>query len=170
MTRDRGLVQLRRTIRPYIGQSVILSGFTIFCLFVGFKFSKSAFLWFPAFPWSLFGVFTVCFSMKYRVLWNVDCVVMRASGGPERSIQFDEIASVKDEVSSTGDVLAQSRPFFRISIYPKHDPKGFVDISLRHFQLGDIQELLSAIRVRRPDLDVPTISVNDTARWRRFHF
>ena len=80
--------------------------------------------------------------------------------GAERRIQFDEIASVKKEVSSAGDVLAQSRPFSRIAVYPNRDPGGFVDISLRHFKLEDVEELLAAIRKRRPDLSVPGTSIN----------
>jgi hypothetical protein len=128
MTPNPEVVPLRRTIRPYVGQTVILSGFTIFSVVIFIQTSESAFLWVPAVPWFLFGVFMVCFGMKYRVLWDKSSVIMRASGGPERRIQFDEITRAKDEVSSAGDVLAQSRPFFRIAIYRAHDPNGFVDI------------------------------------------
>jgi hypothetical protein len=148
----------------------MFTGFTVFSGFVFLKTSESAFLWVPAVPWFLFGVFIVCFGMKYRVLWDKKSVIMRVSGGPERRIRFDEITSVKNEVSSAGDVLAQSRPFFRIAVYRNRDPNGFVDISLRHFYLADIQELLVAIRKSRPDLDVPSIATNDTSRVRKFRF
>ena len=98
--------------------------------------------------------------MKYRVFWDEESVVMRARGGPDRRIRFDEITSVKKEISSAGDVLAQSRPFSRIAVYRNHNPDGFVDISLRHFRLEDVDELLEAIRKSRPDLCVPRTSIN----------
>jgi len=159
MTSNTVLIPLRRTIQPYVGQTIILGGFTVFSAFVFIKTSESAFLWAPAVPWLLFGVFIVCFGMKYRVLWDQESVVMRASGGPKRCIRFDEITSVKNEVSSAGDLLAQSRPFRRIAVYRNRGPNEFVDISLRHFQMEDIQKLPEAIRKSRPDLDVPKISI-----------
>jgi hypothetical protein len=155
---------LRRTIQPYVGQSVIFSGFTVFCFLIFAKTSESSFLWFPLVPWALFGVFVVFFGQKYKVLWDQESVIMRASGGPERRIRFDEITLIRNEISSASDVLAQSRPFRRIAIYGRrHDPTARVDISLRHFDLQDINQLLTAIRARRVDLNVPTVMVGKAA-------
>jgi hypothetical protein len=154
------LVPLRRTIQPYLGLAVIFAGFTVFCVLVFVKTSQSSFLWLPIVPWALFGVFTFCFGLKYKVLWDNQRLVMRASGGADRCIRFDEITSVRKEVSSPSDVLAQSRPFRRIAVYGrKQEPDARVDISLRHFDLKDIAQLLAAIRTSRPDLDIPTIHV-----------
>ena len=161
MTPNRNLVPLRRTVRPYVGQIVILAAVTAFAVYESFASSDWGFMWAPAIFLPLYAIYFLYFGMKYRVLWDNDSVVMRASGGAERRIQFDEIASVKNEVSSAGDVLAQSRPFFRIAVYSNRDPNGFVDISLRHFQLEGVEELLAAIRKIRPDLSVPRTSRND---------
>jgi hypothetical protein len=104
--------------------------------------------------------FVFFIGLKYRVLWDETGLVMRASGIPERHIRFDEITEVRTERAQVSEFFAQSRPFRRIVVHgPKHDPKAFIDISLRHFRLDDIEELLKAIRLRRPDLAVPTVSV-----------
>ncbi len=163
MTPKQDLVPLRRTIRPYVGQIVILAAVTAFAVYESFASSDWGFMWAPAVFLPLYGVYFLYFGVKYRVLWDKDSVVMRASGGAERRIQFDEITSVKNERSSAGDVLAQSRPFFRIAVYRNRDPNGFVDISLRHFRLEDVEELLTAIRKSRPDLSVPRTSRSDAS-------
>ena len=163
MTTKQNLVQLRRTIRPYVGQIVILVAVTAFAVYESLASSDWGFMWAPAVFLPLYAIYFLYFGMKYRVLWNNGSVVMRARGGAERRIQFDEIASVKKEVSSAGDVLAQSRPFSRIAVYPNRDPDGFVDISLRHFKLEDVEELLAAIRKSRPDLCVPSTLMNDAS-------
>jgi hypothetical protein len=162
-----GLVPLRRTIRPYVGLTLIFVGFTVFCVLVFVKTSESSFLWLPIVPWLLFGVFIFCFGMKYKVLWDKESLIMRASGGPERRIPFDEITSVRKEVSSASDVLAQSRPFRRIVVCGReNDPNARVDISLRHFDVHDISQLLTALHAHRPDLDIPTIQGGKAARHR----
>jgi len=158
------LVPLRRTIQPYLGLTVIFAGFTVFCVLVFIKTSQSPFLWLPIVPWVLFGAFTFCFGLKYRVFWDNQRLVMRASGGADRCIRFDEIISVRKEISSASDVLAQSRPFRRIVVCGrKQNPDARVDISLRHFDLRDIAQLLAAIRASRPDLDIPTIQIGKAA-------
>jgi hypothetical protein len=157
MTSD-AFIPLRRTIQPYVGQTLILLAVTAFLVYVSATSSDWNFMWGPAVYWPLFGVYFFYFGMKYKVLWDEESVVMYASGGPERRIRFDEITSVKKEISSVSDILAQSRPFRRIVVYGrKHHPDARVDISLRHFDLKDIDQLLTAIRIYRPDLDVPTI-------------
>ncbi len=158
---------LKRTVRPYVGLAVIFVGFTVFCILVFVKTSESSFLWLPIVPWLLFGVFILCFGMKYKVFWDEESVIMRASGGSERRVPFDEITSVRKEVSSASDVLAQSRPFRRIVVCGrKNDPNARVDISLRHFDLDDISQLLTAIHAHRPDLDIPTIQGGKASRRR----
>ncbi len=162
MTPKQDLVPLRRTIRPYIGQIAILAVVTAFAVYESFASSDWGFMWAPAVYLPLYAVYFLYFGMKYRVLWNKESVVMRATGGAERRIQFDEITSVKNERSTAGDVLAQSRPFFRIAVYRNRDP-NFVDISLRHFRLQDVEELLAAIQKSRPDLCVPGTLTNEAS-------
>jgi hypothetical protein len=84
---------------------------------------------------------------------------MRASGITEKRIPYDEITEIKIERADVSEFMAQNRPFRRIVIHGNaRDPGAFIDISLRHFQPRDIDEVLAEIRKRRPDLAVPTIS------------
>jgi len=167
MTSDRELVPLRRTFRPYVGQLLILAVVTIFAAYESVASSDWGFMWAPAVFLPLFGIYFLYFGMKYRVLWNEESVVMRARGGPDQRVSFSEITSVRNETSSASEVLAQSRPFRRIVVYGrKDDPKTRVDISLRHFDLKDISQLLTAIHAHRPDLDIPTIQSGRASRRR----
>jgi hypothetical protein len=161
------LIPLRRTFQPYVGQTLILVIATAFAVYGSVASSHWKIMWAPAVYWPLFGIYFFCFAMKYKVLWNKASVVMHASGGPERCIHFDEITSVKYEVSSASDMLAQSRPFRRIVVCGrKNDPNARVDISLRHFDLNDISQLLTALHAHRPDLDIPTIQSGNATRRR----
>lgn len=164
MTRNGELVPLKRTIQPYVGQSLLLLAVTAFAIYESVASADWNFMWAPAVFLPLYGIYVVYFGMKYRVFWSKDSVVMHASGGPDRCIRFDEITSVKKEISSVGDILAQSRPFRRIVVCGrKQDPNARVDISLRHFDLNDINQLLTAIRAYRSDLEIPTIKVGKAA-------
>lgn len=81
---------------------------------------------------------------------------MRASGGPDRRIRFDEITEIKYEIGAS-----ESRPFRRLVILGRHNvPDAFIDVSLRHFQMDDIQKLLSDIHEHRPELTLPAIPLN----------
>ena len=134
-----GLIPLRRTIQPYVGQTLILILVTAFAVFESVSSSDWNFMWAPAVFLPLYGIYFLYFGLQYRVFWAKDSVVMRASGGPERRIHFDEITSIKREVSSAKEVAAQSRPFRRIAVYGHEgDPNARVDLSLRHFDLKDM--------------------------------
>jgi hypothetical protein len=160
MRASENLRALRRTVTPYLGQTVILAGVTIFILYVALKKQEWNMLWALALIWILYGAYVAFFCLPYRILWNNDSVVMRASGGKERYIRFDQIAAVKYELASPSDIAAQSRPFRRVVVIPLHHPKQFIDISLRHFRLEDIEDLMTAIRNSRPDLELPRVPMN----------
>jgi hypothetical protein len=167
MTSNQNLVPLRRTIRPYIGQIVILIAVTAFAVYESLASSDWEFLWAPAVYLPLYGIYFLYFGLKYRVFWSEESVVMRARGGPDQRVRFGEITSVKKEISSASDVLAQSRPFRRIVVCGnKDDPKARVDISLRHFNLNDIGQLLRVIHTHRRDLEIPTIQATKAASRR----
>jgi hypothetical protein len=153
-----GLKPLGRTITPYRAQIVIFSVITIFFLFEAHRLSQWGFAWPPAVIWAGFAIL-IYFGLRYRVLWDGTGVLMRASGIGERRIQYGEITEIKIERAGVSEFLTQARPFRRIVIYGNaRHPAAFIDISLRHFQPPDIDELLAEIRTRRPDLAVPTIS------------
>ena len=154
---ENGLVALRRTIAPYVGQTVIFTAITAFCAYEGHKLKDWNVLWVPVVIWGCYAVL-LGIGLKYIVLWNDTEVVMRASGLAERHIGFDEISAIRYELAGVSEFLSQSRPFRRVVIHGrKHDTKAFIDISLRHFRLNDIEELLAAIHERRPDLTFPLI-------------
>jgi hypothetical protein len=114
-------------------------------------------MWGPTLIWGAFAVLTYI-GMKYRVLWDETGVVMRASGGPERLIRYQEITEIKIERAQVSEFFVQSRPFRRIVIYGrKRHPNEYIDVSLRHFRPADIDELLAVIRTHRPDLAVPKV-------------
>jgi len=110
----------------------------------------------PVVIWVLFAGL-VWIGLKYRVFWDSTDVIQHASGLPEKHIAFDKITEIRIERAPVSAFLAMPRPFRRVAIYGRrHDSAAFIDISLRHFRLEDIEELLTAIRERRPDLTVPT--------------
>jgi hypothetical protein len=157
MTTDQNLKPLGQRITPYVGQTVIFASVTAFMVYTGLRRSQWAFVWAPTVIWALFAVL-IYIGMKYRVLWGETGVVMRASGGPERRIRYDEITEIKIERAPVSEFLGQSRPFRRLVVHGrKRHPNEYVDVSLRHFRPADIDELLAVIRTQRPDLAVPTI-------------
>ncbi len=141
---------LRRTITPYIGQSLILVGVTVLLFCVALRKQQWDLLWAAGVIWVLYASFVLLFGMKYEVSFDDQGVNMKASGGPERRIRFEEIKEVRYETASGGEFLAQARPFRRIVILgPQRQPNGKIDISLRHFRTEDINSLLMAIRTRK---------------------
>jgi hypothetical protein len=156
MAADRMLRPLGLTITPYRAQIVIFSAITVFALSVAYVKDQPGFVWAATLIWALFAG-SLYIGLQYRVLWDNSGLVMRASGGKERCIQYHEIASVTLE-TGVSEISCQSRPFRRIVVTPlSEQPDSFIDISLRHFQREDIDQLLANIRSQRPDLEVPTI-------------
>jgi hypothetical protein len=145
-------------MQPYVGQISILLLATGVAVFTSAKSSDWNIMWAPAVYWPLFAIYVYFFAAKYKISWESGSLTMHASGSSERKILFGEITSIKSEVSSVGDVVAQSRPFRRVVVQGRaDDPTARVDISLRHFDLRGIQELLDAIHGQRPDLEIPMI-------------
>jgi hypothetical protein len=154
-------MNLRRTITPYVGQTLILLGITVFLAYVAHKTSQWNLLWAAAAMWPLFAFAYLYFGLKYRVLWDSIGVYMRASGmKEERLVRYEDITSIRYETARVSEFAAQSRPFRRIVVKGHaHNRNAFVDISLRHFRLEDIEKLLTEIHARRPDLTIPRIKI-----------
>jgi len=149
---------LRRVATPYIGQILILVGVTMLLFFVATKKQQWALLWSAGLIWVLFALYVFLFGLRYKVFWNDAGVEMHASGGPVRRVEFGEITGVRYESASGREYLSQARPFRRIVILGRRsDPRALIDISLRHFRNKDIENLLAAIRERRPDITLPTL-------------
>ena len=158
MVADQNLKPLRRTITPYVGQAVIFAGITLFIAYVATKTSQWDFLWTIPMLWALFFFAFVNFGMRYRVFQYDAGIVMSASGGPQRRIQYEEITEVRTDLGGVREQMGRSRPFRRIVVMGRErHPGSSIDISLRHFLPQDIDGLLNEIRAHRPDLDVPTV-------------
>ena len=152
---DGKLHNLRRTFTPYIGQTFIFSAVTLFLLVVACRGGQWSLLWGAAVIWPLYAII-VLIGLRCRVLYDDTGVIMRASGGPDRHIRFDEISEIKYEIGAT-----ESRPIRRLVILGGLDvPDAFIDVSLRHFRLDDIQKLLSDIHEHLPELSLPAIPLN----------
>lgn len=87
---DGEVQSLRRTFTPYLGQTSIFSAVTLFLIVVGYKSGEVSFLWGVPLIWTLCGpIFLI--GLRYGVAYDETGVIMRASGGPDRRIRFDEI-------------------------------------------------------------------------------
>ena len=104
--------------------------------------------------WLAFGVL-VYLGLRYRVYWSDDQLCQEASGGPKICIKYSEITKVDYEVAGPSDWRSASRPFRRIATDRLGEKDGYIDVSLRHFAMDDIRELMHAIRTWRPDLSLP---------------
>ena len=147
---------LRRTIDPYLGYVVIMSGVTALALFVGFYRHAWGLLESMPVGWLLIGVL-VLIGTRYRVGWRAGAVVQQASGGPDVVIEAAQIDRVVLE-SGPDDIRAMiqmRRPFRRITIYRRGDSADLVDVSLKHFVPDDIRRLMRAVQSARPDLVLP---------------
>ena len=82
---------------------------------------------------------------------------MLAYGKPPTTISINEISALMHESSSAGELVAFNRPQSRIAIIGNCKS---IDVSLRHFQRQDVEELLRLIKESRPDL---SISKNGTS-------
>jgi hypothetical protein len=101
-------------------------------------------------------LYLISIGLKYKICWTNQEVCMEASGDASVRIKISEIANVVAERTRSGELFSMSRSFRRITIYGVGSDKSkFIDISLRHFNLDDIGELLQTIRKHRPDLTIP---------------
>jgi hypothetical protein len=145
-----------------VGQSIILAGVAMMLFSVALKRQQWGLLWAAAMIVGLYASYVLLFGMQYRIFWDDAGIRMRASGGPARSIRFEEFTEIRYETATPEEFLAQARPFRRIVILEnRRDPNDSTDASLSHFRTEDIETLLTAIHRSRPDLTVPRIqSIN----------
>jgi hypothetical protein len=143
-------------VTPYVGQSIIIAAVTILLVFIALEKTQWGLLWAVGLVWALFALYVIFFGVKYRIFWDEDGLTMSASGGPNRSISFDEITEVRRETARADEFLSQARPLRRLVIVgSQHAPNARIDISLRHFRTPDIDRLIREIGERRPDLTLP---------------
>ena len=94
---------------------------------------------------------------RYEVFLEKDVVTMRAaslSDDPKAytSIRIADITAIRQETSDAATAVKLKRPFRRISIYDERN-QNVIDVSLKHFVIGDIRKLMVLLKEKRPDLD-----------------
>ncbi len=147
--------QLRRTIRPYAGQIIVLSIVTLGALFVSVSRGVWGLVLSMPVAWLLFGVL-VFVGLRYRISWDQETVCQQASGGPDVCIKYDEITEIAREKAKINEMVAMSSPYRRIAIYGGlGEDIRHINVSLRHFRDEDVQQLMAFIHKRRPDLVLP---------------
>jgi hypothetical protein len=152
-TTDQELKPLGRSIKPYVWQALVCAGVTIYIAYDSYQARQWEFMWFPPLLWVLYAII-LYFDLKYRVFWDETGVVMHTTGGSEKRIPFDEIATIDSGLIRPGGFRTQ--PSWHIMIRGDR-PEASIDISLRHFRLEDIQTLLATIHAKRPDLTLPEL-------------
>ncbi len=145
---------LKRTIKPYIGELIIITAITIGLIYTSIRtstlgLSEVAFVGFVL-------VFATHYpDFRYRVFWRNDVVERVATNKSVTTIKARDISHVALEQSDLAAMLTLRRPTRRITIYSKDHQH--IDVSLKHFAIADIRRLMQKIREQRPDLTLPTI-------------
>lgn len=147
--------ELRRTFTPYAGGCVILCAFTLLELFAAIQLRDlSVFLWTCPPFWAIAALY-VLLARRYRVLYSRDGVTM-CWDFRKRTITYEDITSIRYETASLADGNFMTRPFRRIVIHGRRkDRNAYIDVSLRHFEPGDIEALFRELSGLRPDLTIP---------------
>jgi len=98
-------------------------------------------------------VYTATF---YRVWWKDEKVFRKVYGGGVISLNVNDIHEIRFEKSDLQTFISLSRPSQRIAIYGSDSEGGkFIDVSLKHFKMEDVQKLMKLIHEKRPDLEMP---------------
>lgn len=149
-TSNRQLMKLGFSVQPYIGMGIVCVLWLAMLIFIAAHEKTWTLLleigWLP--PLLFAG--WVFIGTRYRVLYDDKRVEMTASGRASVSILYDEIVSVAKEAS-----IERGRPFRRIAI---HADSNFIDVSLKHFAIDDVRNLMRVIHEKRPGLALPEIS------------
>lgn len=145
---------LKRSIRPYIGELIIVGGVAIGAVYVAFKTSTWSLLEAALVGFALY-LFAHYFDSRYRVFWKNGAVGRVATNNSTTTIKASDITKVALEKSDLATMLSMRRPSQRITIYGKDQQR--LDVSLKHFVIADIRRLVQEIRKERPDLFVPNV-------------
>lgn len=160
MTSNEQSQYLRRTVAPYMGQIIILSLVTLGALYISIKKHQLELIFPVPLMWLLFLVL-VYIGLKYKIFWTDKEVCQKASGGSRVCIKYADLTKVTSEISKSAEFLSASRPFRRIALYAEGLPgeNKSIDVSLKHFVMDDVRELMRTIHDSRPDLVLPDIGI-----------
>jgi hypothetical protein len=143
---------LKRSIKPYIGELLIIIIITIGLIYTSIIRSTLAPLEL-AFVGLLLTVATHYADFRYRIVWRNGEIERVATNNSITSIKASDISRVVLEESNPAAMLALTRPMRRIAIYGKERER--LDVSLKHFVPADIRQLMRVIHEQRPDLALP---------------
>ena len=145
---------LKRSIRPYLGELIIVGVITIGIIYIAIRTSTPALLEVVLVGFVLV-LATHYADFRYRVFWRNGAVERIATNKSITTIKATDILRVVLETSDLTTMLTLSRPKRRITIYGKDHER--LDVSLKHFVTADIRRLMQEIHNERPDLSLPTI-------------
>ena len=136
---------LRRSIKPYVGEMVIIGSITVGLVFISIKKST----WSPL-EVALVGFVLVAIShyadFRYRVFWRNGGIEGITTNNQVTTIMMSDISKVILEDSDLATMLTLRRPVRRITIYSKDG--RHLDVSLKHFVMPDIKRLMQEIHNR----------------------
>lgn len=145
---------LKRSIRPYLGEFLIIGVITAVLIYASIATSTPSLLGVVAIGLVL--AFSTHYAdFRYRVYWKNDAVERITSNNITTKIKASEISRISLEKSDLRTMLSLRRPSQRVTIYGRDDQH--LDVSLKHFVASDIKRLLQKIHEIRPDLNMPTI-------------
>ena len=137
----------------YRTNAVIMAGVAILCFAAAWRTRDWGALEMLAVSLALDAAYIVFFQRPYRIWYDSVKIGMDASGG-KNVVAIADVDTVRYEVGA-----AVGRPFRRVVIRGRKHRKGnWIDVSLRHFHLADIELLLAELRRQRPGLSVPTMA------------
>jgi hypothetical protein len=155
---DQRFQSLRRNRQPYAVFAIPVALLSVSAAYVGINRHETALVVAAGAVWIGFlPMWAIMY--RYAISWTDSEVRMRAFGVPTAIIRYSDIQQIKYERSGVRQLFGLSRPSPRISIYG-HAETGIsvvIDISLRHFYLKDVQEILGRIGSTRKDLSMPKL-------------
>jgi hypothetical protein len=138
---------LKRSVKPYIGELVIISMITAGMIYTAIQTSTWALLELAG-AGLVFVAITNLPDLCYRVFWRHGSVECVATNNQLTSIKVSDISSVMLEKSNLATMLAQRRPTQRITVYSKDGQH--LDVSLKHFVMSGIKNQEAYARNSQP--------------------
>jgi hypothetical protein len=145
---------LKRSIRPYLGELIIIGVITIGLVYTSIRTSTTGLLG-VVFVGFVLVLATHYADFRYRVFWRNSEVERIATNKSITTIKASDISRVVLEKSDLATMLTLRRPTRRITIYGKD--QQHLDVSLKHFIISDIRRLMQKIHEERPELILPRI-------------
>lgn len=148
---------LRRSLSPYVPYPIF--GLILIALWTPYVMRTRD--WSPIAATGILIIFALLWAymgMQYRILWRDGNVVMRSGGFRGRTISMSvtDIERIEQERSDPYTLLKFNRPSRRLTIYGKAtDGLNRIDVSLKHFRVDDIRQLMRIIHRKRADRDIP---------------